>query len=335
MKKLLLSLTGIAALSAIFVGVTNAQLFIYDVFSENKPMSDTSYTQVLNEYETIRWYSENDTINWEIVSNTAKITAPTVDDFELNIATSYYLFISPYRVSEIKSWNPKVDISKIIMKKVEVKSDDDQNVEFNLDSSEINPDNAYYGFVAPVDTYDWIGVPSSEICFKISSNTYNQGAWCDTFALLMSSDKNGAHSAWTEQWNKDSHDAACVWMDLANVSHVKNGNTITLKWTAVDGDKVEIAIFDPEEEIYKSLWSVDMSAEKFDYKIKWDGEQNFMITNGCKDFFYKADAAMETQKEPEKIVPAATGPAENILYIAIAAIVIYWGYVLFFRKSDN
>lgn len=334
MKKPLLSLVGIAALSAIFFGATNAQLFIYDVFSENKPITDTSYTQVLNEYETIWWYSQNDTIDGETVNNIAKITAPTVDDYELNIATSYYLFISPYRISQIKSWDPKVDTSKIIMKKVEVKSDDDQSVEFNLDSSEINPDNAYYGFIAPVDTYDWIWVPSNEICFKVSSNTYNQWAGCDAFALLMSSNSN-THSAGTQEWNNNSHDAACVWMDLANVSHVKNGNTITLKWTAVDGDKVEIAIFDPDEEIYKSLWSVDMSAEKFDYKIKWDGEQNFMITNGCKDFFYKADAAMETEKEPEKIVPAATGPAENILYIAIAAIVIYWGYVLFFRKSDN
>jgi hypothetical protein len=80
-----------------------------------------------------------------------------------------------------------------------------------------------------------------------------------------------------------------------------------------------------------------MNDEKFDYKIQWDGEQNFMITNGCRDVFYKADAKMET-KEPEKkekIVPAATGPAENILYIAIAAVVVYGVYALFFRKSES
>jgi hypothetical protein len=33
-----------------------------------------------------------------------------------------------------------------------------------------------------------------------------------------------------------------------------------------------------------------MSDEKFDYKMQWDGEQNFMLTNGCKDLYYKADA---------------------------------------------
>jgi hypothetical protein len=42
-------------------------------------------------------------------------------------------------------------------------------------------------------------------------------------------------------------------MDLANVTHVVNGNTLTLKWSSIEGDVVEIAIFDPESEVYKSL----------------------------------------------------------------------------------
>jgi hypothetical protein len=32
-----------------------------------------------------------------------------------------------------------------------------------------------------------------------------------------------------------------------------------------------------------------MSDEKFNYTMQWSGEQNFSITNGCKDFYYKAD----------------------------------------------
>jgi sRNA-binding carbon storage regulator CsrA len=42
-------------------------------------------------------------------------------------------------------------------------------------------------------------------------------------------------------------------MKMANVTHTVNGDTITLKWTAVDGDVVQIAIFNPQEEVYKSL----------------------------------------------------------------------------------
>ena len=77
-----------------------------------------------------------------------------------------------------------------------------------------------------------------------------------------------------------------------------------------------------------------MNDKKFDYKMQWDGEQNFMLTNGCKEVYYKADAKQTSEPEKE-VVPPATGPAENILYIAIAAIILYGAYVVFFRKAEN
>ena len=336
MKKTLLTLGSLIALSLMFISAVKAQwlLLFKDVFADGKPISDDSYVQILNNYDNTRWYSDKDTINGETVSNNAHITVPSVENYEYDNATEYYLFISPYRVSQIKSWDPKVDISRIKANKVVITSNV-QKVEFNLWATDLDTNQAYYWFIIPIDQYDWIGSPSNEICFKVSSNTYNQGEECDAFALLISSNTQGdSHSASTE--NDNSHNAACVGMDLANISHTKKGDTITLTWTAVEGDVVEIAIFDPKEEIFKSLWAVSMKDEKFDYKIQWDGEQNFMITNGCKDVFYKADAKMETpEPEKEKIVPAATGPAENILYIAIAAIVIYGVYAIFLRKSEN
>ena len=129
------------------------------------------------------------------------------------------------------------------------------------------------------------------------------------------------------------HGAGCVGMDLAHVTHTNNGKKLTLKLTAVDGDTVDIAILNPEEEVYEKLGTAKMSDEKFVYTMRWNGEQNFMLTNSCGSVKYKADAAIE--KEEEKIVTPATGPAENILYIAIAAIVLYGAYTIFFRKSDN
>jgi hypothetical protein len=121
-------------------------------------------------------------------------------------------------------------------------------------------------------------------------------------------------------------------MDLANVSHTVKGDELTLTWTAIDGNTVQVAVFDPEDEVYKSLGAVNMNDEKFVYKMQWNGEQNFMLTNGCKEVFYKADASIKTKPT---IVPAATGPAENVLYILIASIILYGSYVVFFRKSDN
>ena len=122
-------------------------------------------------------------------------------------------------------------------------------------------------------------------------------------------------------------------MDLAHVSHTTRGDKVTLTWTAVDGETVDIAILNPEEEVYEKLATVKMSDEKYVYTMRWNGEQNFMLTNDCGSVKYKADAAIE--KTPEKIVTPATGPAENVLYIAIAAIILYGAYAIFFRKSDN
>jgi PhoPQ-activated pathogenicity-related protein len=68
--------------------------------------------------------------------------------------------------------------------------------------------------------------------------------------------------------------------------------------------------------------------------MRWNGVQNFMLTNDCGEVKYKADEGIK-EWEPEKIVTPATWPAENVLYIAIAAIVLYGAYVVFFRKSEN
>ena len=152
--------------------------------------------------------------------------------------------------------------------------------------------------------------------------------------VLDSSNTNSGEQISDTEENQENHGAACVGMNMANITHVVNGDTITLKWTAVDGDVVQIAVLDPDEAYWRSLGAVNMKDEQFIYKMQWNGEQNFMLTNGCGEVRYKADAAIK-EPEPEKIVPAATGPAENIFYVAIAAIILYGAYVLFFRKSEN
>ena len=329
MKKPLLWLVGLAALSALFVGIANADLFVSDVFSNGAPKVDNAYTLVLNNYDNYWWYTEDDLIWGDFIDGNLHVTAPTKEDIGYDVATVYYMFVSPYRISQIKSWDPSVDTSKIIMQQVEIDSNA-QNVEFEVLG--VDPEQSYYGFVSPVDMYDGFGTPSNEMCFKLSTNTYNQGAGCDAFELVMDPSKTTDDPSAAVQ--QEQLWVGCVWMDMANISHVVKWDTITLKWTAVDGNIVQIAIFDPNEEYWRSLGVVNMSDEKFDYKMQWNGEQNFMLTNGCGgEVRYKADAAMGTP-EPD-VVPPATWPAENVLYIAIAAVILYGAYVLFFRKSEN
>ena len=324
MKKLSLSLVGILAFSTVSFGVTNAQLDISTLFSEGYPLTDDAYTQLLNNYDKTRWYiGTSVSCN---VNNGVTITSPIVEDSTIAEASTYNLFISPYRVSQIKSWDPSIDTSKIIMKKVEIKNTN-EDVKFELSAGDVDENTVYYGFITPIDSFDEVGTPTDEICFKISDNVCLQDSACDTIKTLKAPSEEVKEEKTPEiveiHWSAD-----CVWMDMANVTHTVNGDTITLKWTAVDWDTVEIAVWDPDQEVFKNLWSAKMKDEKFNYKMKRDWEQNFMLTNGCKDVYYKADAK-KTEKEPEIKVTPATGPAENVLYIAIAAIVLYGVYVLF------
>ena len=328
MKKPLLWLVGLAALSAMFIGIANAEVFVSDLFSDGAPKVDNAYTQVLNNYDNTWWYTENDLIWGDFRDWNLRVVSPVMEDIWFDNATLYYLFISPYRVDLIRSWDPSVDTSKIIVKQVEIATNA-ENVEFTVWTPELDAEQAYYGFISPIDMYDGFWIPSNEICFKLSTNSYNQWEGCDAFELVLDPTPEVDPTTVEQQ----QLGAACVGMSMAHISHVVNGDTITLRWTAVDGDVVQIAIFDPTEEYWKSLGAVSMSDEKFSYKMQWNGEQNFMLTNGCGEVRYKADAAIKTP-EPE-VVPPATWPAENILYIAIAAIVLYGAYVLFFRKAED
>ena len=316
MKKTLLSLAGLV-IAAGFGGIASAQLDISELFYEWTPLADNAYARALNEYGDNRWYVEGTSLDCTS-DNGVTIVSPTVEDSYFDKVELYRLFLSPYRVNQLKTSDSSVDTSKVIMKEEKV-TNGASEVRFNLSAADVDPNTVYYGFILPIDIYDKVWTPSKETCFQIANNICLQESACDTISLVDNVDDHGAA--------KD-----CVWMDMANISHTVNGDTITLKWTAVAGDVVQIAIFDQDAEVYKSLGAVKMSDEKFDYKMQWDGEQNFSLDNGCKQVYYKADAKAGSTPE---IVPAATWPAENVLYIAIAAIVLYGAYVVFFRKAEN
>ena len=81
--------------------------------------------------------------------------------------------------------------------------------------------------------------------------------------------------------------AKCKGMDKANVYHsVKNG-TINLRRDIVDGDYVQIFLYNPINEKYQSLWTTKMSDKLFRYQAKREGEHNFLLKNWCDEYNYK------------------------------------------------
>jgi hypothetical protein len=118
---------------------------------------------------------------------------------------------------------------------------------------------------------------------------------CDTFDLVVNpvSDEHGSApevnpEANPEETNpevapEDTHGSAdCISMEYANVRHTSDGKNITLTWTAVaGGGDVDIAIFNPDDEVFEKIATVKMSDEKYVYPMRWNGVQNFILTNEC------------------------------------------------------
>ena len=331
---------------AVFFGNFTSALFVSDVFGVNNTASSDTYQRILSEYDGNRWYASSDVISCDSAEKGFSITSPIVTDDDLYNADVYRLFLSPYRVRQLKNGSTDVDISKVIMKEFEITGESDK-MQLDIPSDWLDKSQIYYGFILPINEYDEIGTPSNEFCFQLENNMCVWDEACDSLSLVINPVITETADVSTEvvteeHWSAideeieedEQHNAACIGMDLANVSHTISDDTITLTWTSLwDGSTVQIAIFDPDEEIYKALWTARMNDEKFEYKMKWDGEQNFSLTNGCREVYYKADASRTPSKL--QVVTPATWPAENVLYVAIAAIILYGAYVMFFRKADN
>lgn len=349
MKKKSLLLAGLAI--ALFGGFTNAEVAISDLFVSGSSKVENAYQRLLTEYDSSRWYineeAEAVTCGVDNDVNDLAITSPMILDGYLDEAPLYRLFVSKYRMDAIRNW--EAWDGDVFMKDFRLNAQEwYAKIAISDLEAELDENQLYYAFIVPIDTYDDIGTPSKEICFVKSENACYQWYDCDALWEAINTtepevvepevaDPEVADPEVVNDENEDEeHYAAnCVGMDLANVTHITDGKTITLLWTAVDGDNVKIAIYDNvDNESYKDLGTTKMSNEKFVYEMEREGEHIFMLTNGCKEVTYKVDAAIEVEKEPEIVTPA-TWPAENIFIALIASIVLYGVYALFIRKNDN
>lgn len=340
MKKSFLSLAGLAMIASLFVGVAGALNFD-EVFLWEPTVTD--YQRILQEYDSTWWYTDNDFLSTSMDGLELTLESAVIEDWSLSPIPNYQLFVSPYRVSRLRDGDASVDPAQISTFRFEYKWAENASFSFSPDGW-FNPSQIYYGFISPLDEYDDFGTPSTEFCFILNEWQVQFSEGCDALELLIAPVENEPAVAENipddvvlDELDWEHWAAGCVGMELANITHtVDENNVITLRWTSV-GDpntNVEIAIFNPNEEAYQKLADVKMSAEKYAYKMQWNGEHNFVLTNGCgKEVGYKVDSAIKTPVQPE-IVPPATWPAENIFMILIAAIVLYGAYTIFFRKSE-
>lgn len=352
------------SLSFFFIGwIVDAQALSMwdDIFKAGETPTTNDYKRLLTEHDTDRWYSDLDATVCNFTDWKFEIISPIIEDYDFFEAAAYRLYVSPYSLDQLKAEDPSIDTNNIFVRESRP-SNWSNSVEFNLSDLVLSPNQIYYTFIFPISTYDEIGVPSDISCISSSYNMCFAGengcqelndmlrpkAVCGNNIVEEWEDCNSCpQDLWDacnisqdedlneQNENSKEHMSAgdCTAdMKFANITHSINGDTINLKWTSIGNCSVKIAIYDPTEEAFVNLATVPMSDEKYSYKMKWNGEHTFILDNGQGEVNYKVDASISTP-DPE-IVPPATGPAENIFIIVIAAIVIYGIYTLFFRKAE-
>ncbi|MDR0651025.1 MAG: hypothetical protein LBG59_06625 [Candidatus Peribacteria bacterium] len=268
------------------------------------------------------------------------IESPAIKDYDGIGVVDYKITYSPYVIEDLVTTTDSTLLDTVKEKMIRV-PEGVTPVSLTLGIQDgIQAETTYYALITPIEMYDTLGTSSEQFCFNLSEERYDIGNACLNF------DKEEEHTAASEQSSSadqelDTHSAASsrTDMSLANVTHTVNGNVITLKWTAIDGGgDIDILLFDPALEKYTRIATVRMSAEKYDYTMKWDNEHifRFVPLDGGKEIVYNLNAMRVEEKKPDTPViqnVPATGPVENLLFVCLLSVAVYGGYRYAKRKA--
>lgn len=182
----------------------------------------------------------------------------------------------------------------------------------------------YYLFIIPKDANGNLWEVSNEIRFSIAEKTYGDA---------------GSNEIYT---TTATHNAAGADMSLANITHAINGNTITLRWIAVNGStSIDLSVMTPWSSVFNRVATINMNDESYSFSATRNGEYIFQFTpdNWGKQVNYSVQlntvSETTTQWNGTKVIPVVpkTWPTENIIAIVIAAFLWYLIYKKLYRKA--
>ncbi|MDR2191087.1 MAG: hypothetical protein LBP53_08230 [Candidatus Peribacteria bacterium] len=282
-------------------------------------------------------YTTQDVITVPLITpSSIGIASPILKDIGGDDMTIYKLTYGPYLMEDL------VNASETLLKEIQVKTGvvQDGQVHFSLGLSDgLTGDKTYYAMITPLGIYDEPGTSSAQICFNLAQERYEIGNACQNFDKPQEVEHPVATTS-TEPLTETAHTAASapVNMSLANITHTIDGNTISLKWTALEGGgTIDIFVFDFRQEKYILAGTVRMTDEKFDYKMTWDNEHLFrFVPQAGTEFTYTVNAVRgpePTPPAPVIVKPPVTGPVENMLAVLLLSLLVYGGYRYYTRKS--
>lgn len=207
----------------------------------------------------------------------------------------------------------------------------DNKVTFELNVTDnIDANKVYYVTIAPYNADNIMGeISPTEICFKLASQLAGEDNQC----------VNGTQQVLNAPGDFD--------LKLANITHTRAGNTITLKWTKIDAAaKVQIFLANNQTQQFTLLGTPNMSAESFSFPLTSSAPQRvrFMALDSAGkqiggEIIYTMNEVISsgTPTTPTKpwipTVPRV-GPTENIAMVVMLTLVGY-GIARHLRKKKK
>ena len=311
------------------------------VFSAN-PDKDFDFGYTENQNITVQGFKSAQ----EGTENTNKnfvITSPFLKDAVDSDAETYTVLLGKNMMRTYLTGD-RSDLSEVNF----TPKDEDKalgQLTMKLETKDLEKNAYYHGIVVPVDDNVQEGRPSKEFCFNIEKEAFAEGLACETFGVSAAqavAEPVDAVDATSE--NDEEHSAAGADMKLADISHTIEGNKIYLSWTALpQSSNVEIKLFNKELNDFRSLGTVPMTQQKFEYIMEDPNATDPYIfafiprDSKGREIRYPVNVRHETDVVPDlkPVKEIKVGPVEDMMLILGVTLLLYVGYRVYAsRKAE-
>ncbi len=302
-------------------------------FAQDSNIAD--YTNQLFEWTTLFGYGDENKVEVKNIEEDAiTFVSPVLKNEEEEIITNYDVLFGAHPLEDILEDSSLTDSLKT--KKVSAEKNTERfSFSLNVEEDSLDTEAIYYVYVLPKDVADMPWTVSREFCFNLKYKISDLGKEC--VAKVKEAKEQEAAI----------HNAPGADIELANVTHTVDGETITLTWTAIDGSNtLEFFLLnedetDSDDTQRERLGKANMMDQKFVFS--YDGEHSTSVLikpdNGGREKVYTLNFTPPVEKEeptkkpepkkkpkPEIPVVPKTWTKENMLIILIIAIL---GFVLY------
>lgn len=273
-------------------------------------------------WDILFWYSATNKISIDSINSTSvTIQSPVLEDEFNDVIDNYTLMYGEYPLTEVLG-NPTLldDSKEKVFSNLDLWGDSSFNMDLTT-SDNLSSNIIYYLVSIPKDSAGTLWEISNEICFRLSDQLVGEWDECSNWSATT-------HWAWAD-------------MNLANISHTLNWNSLTLKWIAVSGsDDVDLFLWDENAGTFTKLSTVNMSAESYSFTVSknWEHIVKFIPDNWGTEINYIFNVlwlvnwSNPTPVNPN-VTPVVVWPKENILAVLIWTIILYLAYRLLKRKA--